>query len=49
VKPAVVKPKKEKKDKKPFVDHVLEKALEHLRGEIKKVSQGRVLPEAVAS
>ena len=31
-------PKTEKKgkDKKPFVDRVLQKALDHLRGEIKK-------------
>jgi hypothetical protein len=25
------------KEKKPFVDHVLEKALEHLRGKVEKV------------
>jgi carboxyl-terminal processing protease len=38
--PAPVKAKAEKakaKDKKPFVDRVLEKALGHLRGELKKV------------
>ena len=46
------KPKSEKdkdkdkdKEKKPFVDTVLEKALDHLRGEIKKVGQLPVLPE----
>ncbi len=39
-------PEKEKKEKKePFVDRVLEKALEHLRGEIKKVGAAPVIPD----
>lgn len=33
------KDKDKAKEKKPFVDRVLEKALEHLRGEIKKLGQ----------
>ena len=33
------------KEKKPFVDRVLGKALEHLRGEIKKVEVVPILPE----
>ena len=48
-KPRVVKPKKAKPDEKPFVDRVLEEALEHLRGEIKKVGQAQVVPQAVAT
>jgi carboxyl-terminal processing protease len=35
----------DKKDKKPFEDRVLQKALEHLRGEIKKVQAAPVLPD----
>src|SRR5262249_33828833 len=31
------KPKAEEKDKKPFEDRVLQKALDYLRGEIKKL------------
>jgi carboxyl-terminal processing protease len=33
------------KDKKPFVDRVLNKALDYLRGEIKKVEAAPMLPE----
>lgn len=42
------KPKAEKKgkEKKPFVDRVLEKALEHLQGEIKKSARMPILPDA---
>jgi carboxyl-terminal processing protease len=39
----------EKKDKKPFEDRVLQKALEYLRGEIKKVGAASVAPEVVPS
>jgi carboxyl-terminal processing protease len=43
--PAPSKPKTGKeKDKKPFVDRVLDKAVEHLRNEIKKVTEANVLP-----
>src|SRR5258708_7640269 len=43
--PAPVKPKTDKeKEKKPFVDRVLERALDHLRGEIKKAEAAPVLP-----
>jgi carboxyl-terminal processing protease len=38
------KDKEKAKPKKPFVDRVLEKALEHLRGQIKKVDR-RALPQ----
>jgi carboxyl-terminal processing protease len=41
--------KDEKKDKKPFEDRVLQKALDHLRGEIKKVGAMPVAPEALPS
>jgi carboxyl-terminal processing protease len=41
--------KDEKKDKKPFEDRVLQKALDHLRGEIKKVGALPVVPEALPS
>lgn len=40
------KDKEKDKEKKPFVDKVLEKALEHLRGEIQKVGAAQFLPEA---
>ena len=42
------KPKLDKdgKEKKPFVDRVLEKGLEYLRGEIKKSARMPVLPDA---
>ena len=42
------KPKLDKdgKEKKPFVDRVLEKGLEHLRDEIKKSARLPVLPDA---
>jgi carboxyl-terminal processing protease len=39
----------DKKDKKPFEDRVLQKALEHLRGEIKKVGALPAAPEVVPS
>jgi len=43
--PAPAKSKTEKeKEKKPFVDRVLERALDHLRGEIKKAEAAPVLP-----
>jgi carboxyl-terminal processing protease len=41
--------KEEKKEKKPFEDRVLQKALDHLRGEIKKVGAMPVAPEALPS
>jgi len=40
------KDKDKDKDKKPFVDKVLEKALEHLRGELKNVEAAPVVSEA---
>jgi carboxyl-terminal processing protease len=40
-KPKTDNDKAAEKDKKPFEDKMLQKALEHLRGEIKKVGQGR--------
>src|SRR5262249_13390883 len=44
--PAPAKTKNGKdKDKKPFEDRVLKKALEYLQGEIKKADAGLVLPE----
>lgn len=47
--PPPKKPKTDKngKEKKPFVDRVLEKALEHLRGEVKKSAGTPSLPDAV--
>jgi carboxyl-terminal processing protease len=39
----------DKKDKKPFEDRVLQKALEYLRGEIKKVGAMPAAPEVVPS
>jgi carboxyl-terminal processing protease len=39
-KPKAESAKPKKKDEKPFEDKVLQKALEYLRGEIKKVGQG---------
>jgi carboxyl-terminal processing protease len=44
--PKTAKDKDKDKDKKPFVDKVLEKALEHLRGELKNVEAAPVVPEA---
>jgi carboxyl-terminal processing protease len=41
--------KDDKKDKKPFEDRVLQKALEHLRGEIKKIGALPLAPEVVPS
>jgi carboxyl-terminal processing protease len=44
------KPKVDKdKEKKPFVDRSLEKALEYLRGEVRKVGQLPILPEVADS
>ena len=40
-KPTTDKDKEAEKDKKPFEDKVLKKALDYLRGEIKKIGQGR--------
>lgn len=45
--PSPTRPENEKeKSNKPFVDRVLEKALQHLRGEIKKVNETKHLTEA---
>jgi carboxyl-terminal processing protease len=46
--PRTEKEKDKEKDKKPFVDRVLQKALEHVRGEIRKVGQAPALPGVVA-
>jgi carboxyl-terminal processing protease len=44
------KPKTDKdKEKKPFVDRTLEKALDYLRGEIQKVGAARGLPQTASS
>jgi hypothetical protein len=44
--PPPPRPKPEgEKEKKPFQDRVLDKALEHLRGEIQKVGQAPAPPE----
>lgn len=49
--PAATTPAKSKataedeKDKKPFVDRVLQKAMDHLRGEIKKIAAEPVAPQ----
>jgi carboxyl-terminal processing protease len=40
-KPATDKEKEGEKEKKPFEDKVLKKALDYLRGEIKKIGRGR--------
>lgn len=48
-KPQTEEEKKKEKERKPFVDRVLEKALDHLRGEIKKVGQLPVANEVANS